>query len=283
MSWRAVQLNLDRDSVAMGDDMESHAATATVPLGTLLSKALNDHPPGIRAKGWSWIAVVDGVVAAVWSVDHGVQLLVPDRRLWRGPVAVFFRYFLQMDPAWLHARLAAGEPADRRALAEAWVPLGAERHRAELLRREREIPERLVSADCVEALQHYGAEITLHCDTVCEFSFAEERWSAQRHDTMFLVYIGTGSSRASLRPHAFGEAWLVGRVGAAARKERGLPELPEFEPRPGLELEAQSAPLGPRWISHGATVAQLHEELSAQVALLAHGRSVTEVRALLAI
>lgn len=121
MSWRTVRLDLNRDSVAMGDDMESHAKSVTVPRGTLLSKALGDYRPEIQVQGWSWVAVVDDEVSAVWSVDHGVQLLVPDRKLTRGPIAVFFRYFVQIDPAWLHERLASGEPANRPALEKAWA------------------------------------------------------------------------------------------------------------------------------------------------------------------
>ncbi|GAA3871184.1 hypothetical protein GCM10022275_20540 [Tessaracoccus defluvii] len=57
-----VELRVDRDSVAMGDDVESHARI---------------------------------------------------RHVAGSPVNVVFRYFVQIDPAWLFDRLAAGERADR--------------------------------------------------------------------------------------------------------------------------------------------------------------------------
>lgn len=45
MPWRIVELRVDRDSVAMGDDMESHAKVTTVPRGTLLSDAIEQCAP----------------------------------------------------------------------------------------------------------------------------------------------------------------------------------------------------------------------------------------------
>ncbi|MDN3310955.1 hypothetical protein QWJ90_08430 [Microbacterium oryzae] len=108
MPWRAIELRLDRDSVAMGDDMTSHARVTTVARGTPLSTAIERNSPEIRSRGWSWVIVVDGAVTAVWSVDEGVRLLVADRALWRGPVEIHFRYFLQLDPAWLSDRLSRG-------------------------------------------------------------------------------------------------------------------------------------------------------------------------------
>lgn len=75
MPWRTIELRVDRDSVAMGDDVESHARTTTLPRGTLLSVAIEQRSPEIKAPGWSWVAVVDREVAAVWSVDHGANCL----------------------------------------------------------------------------------------------------------------------------------------------------------------------------------------------------------------
>lgn len=62
MGQPMVELRVDRDSVAMGDDVESHARI---------------------------------------------------RHVAGSPVNVVFRYFVQIDPAWLFDRLAAGERADR--------------------------------------------------------------------------------------------------------------------------------------------------------------------------
>lgn len=277
MPHRTIELHVDRDSVAMGDDVVSHAGVLSVPRGTLLSAALELASPEIRSPGWSWVPVVDGATTAVWSVDHGVQLLVADRKLTRGPVDVFFRYFVQIDPAWLFDRLAHGVRADRRALEEEYAPIAREKYRAELRRRERELDGRFLSAECVDALQHFGAEITLHADIACDFTHYGDAWSVRRADTMFQVFRGGGGPIASIRPHVLGEAWLVGMLGASARTAAGRADLPDAEPLPGLELTAS----GGRWMSRGATVVQVRSELAARVAQLVYGRSVADLRALL--
>lgn len=277
MLRRPVELRVDRDSVAMGDDVVSHAGVLSVPRGTLLSAALERSSPEIRSPGWSWVAVVDGETTAVWSVDHGIQLLVSDRPLKRGPVEIYFRYFVQIDPVWLFDRLAQGEKADRRELEREYAPLAREKHRAELRRRESEIDARLLSAECIEALRRYGADITLHADIACDFTHAGEQWAVRRADTMLQMFRGGGGPIASIRPHALGEAWLVGMLGAMSRISAGTSDLPDVDPLPGLEL-TQS---GGRWTSHGATVVQVQSELAARVARLVHGRSIAEVTALL--
>lgn len=277
MLRRTIELHVDRDSVAMGDDVVSHAGVVSVARGTLLSAALELTSPEIRSPGWSWVAVVDGETTAVWSVDHGVQLLVADRKITRGPIDVFFRYFVQIDPAWLFGRLAQGVGADRRALEEEYAPIAHEKYRAELRRRERELDGRFLSTECVDALRHYGADITLHADVACDFTHDGETWSVRRADTMFQVFRGRGGPIASIRPHALGETWLVGMLGTAARTAAGRADLPDAEPLPGLELTAS----GGRWMSRGATVVQVRSELAARVAQLAHGRSIAEVRTLL--
>lgn len=277
MFLSAIELRVDRDSVAMGDDMRSHAGVLTVRRGTRLSAALEASAPEIRSRGWSWVAVVDGEVVAVWSVDHGVQLLVADRKLRRGPVEIFFRYFVQIDPAWVFDRLAAGAPANRHDLEAEYAPIAREKYAAELRRREREIPAKLLSAECIEALGGYGAEVTLHADVACAFTHLGDEWTVRRADTMLQVFVGPGGPRASIRPHALGEAWLVGMLGAAARVAAGRPDVPDVELRPGLELVPQAG----RWVSHGATVVQVSSELGARVARVVVGRSIGEVRAVL--
>ena len=119
-----VLVDLDRDSVAMGDDMSSHARRLSFPGGTRLADLLEATHPEIENRGWSWVAVVDGTVSAVWSVDHGVRLLVRNRRLRAAasPIPVVFRYFLQLDPQWLHGRLAADAAANRDALSVESAP-----------------------------------------------------------------------------------------------------------------------------------------------------------------
>lgn len=277
MFRRPVELRVDRDSVAMGDDVVSHARSTTVPRGTLLSAALEQSSPEIRSPGWSWVAIVDREVAAVWSVDHGVQLLVEDRTLTHGPVDIHFRYFVQINPVWLHRRLAEGARANRQELEAEYAPIARDKHRAELRRREREIDERLLSPECIEALRHYGAEITLHADIACDVIHESETWAVRRADTMFQVFRGPGGPIASIRPHDLGESWLVTMIGSVARVATGQTALPDAAPLPGLELTRSAG----RWVSHGATVVQVRSDHEADAARLAYGRSLTEVRALL--
>lgn len=111
-----VEVHVDRESVAAGDDVVSHAAMVRVRRGTRLSDVIERVSPDVRVPGWSWVVLVDGATAAVWSIDHGVQLLIDDRRMTRASVKVVFRYFLQIDPAWLFTRLAQGARPNREAL-----------------------------------------------------------------------------------------------------------------------------------------------------------------------
>ncbi|KQZ23645.1 hypothetical protein [Microbacterium sp. Root553] len=270
-----IELRVDRDSVAMGDDAVSHAATLSVPDGTRLSAAIETSSPEIRAQGWSWVVVVDGEVAAVWSVDHGVRMLVADRELDHGPADIYFRYFVQIDPAWLFDRLAQGAPAHRYDLEAEYAPIAREKYATELRRREREIAAKLLSSECIEAIESYGAQVTLHADIACTFTYRGDTWTVRRADTMLQVFVGPGGPRASIRPHALGEAWLVGMLGTAARVAAGRIELPDAEVLPGLDLTQR----GGRWTSQGATVVQVTSDLAARVAELVYGRSIAEVRA----
>ena len=94
---------------------------------------------------------------------------------------------------------------------------------------------------------------------------------------MLEVFVGGGAPIASIRPHALGEAWLIGMLGSSMRVAAGLPDLPDVDPLPGLELTQKNG----RWMSHEATVVQVRTELAARVARFVFGRSITEVRTLL--
>lgn len=277
-----ITVHVDRDSVAMGDDAVSHAHDIHVVAGSLLSAVLEQAAPEIRASGWSWIAVVGREPAAVWSVDHGVRMLVDD-----SPVAeeldVHFRYFLQIDPAWLHERLRAGAPADRRALEREYAPIALVRRERELRRREQESAERYLSPEFVAAAIGLGATIDLHADTVCRLDLLGERWTVQRSDTMTLVYRGGGAPIASLRPTVFGECWVVASLAAEVRASRGLPRLPAFEAHPAPELRAMAGPrTGPvRWAASGPLTAQITGEEGLDCFRLAVGRSIAEILAVM--
>jgi hypothetical protein len=283
-------VDVDRDSVAMGDDMSSHAHRRSFQDGIRLADLLEATHPEIHSRGWSWVAVVDGTVSAVWSIDHGVRLLVRNRRVRAGatPMRVVFRYLLQIDPQWLHERLAAGAAADRDALSAAYAPLAAERLEQEQRRREREVPEKLLSPAGVEAFVRLGATIDLHSDTRCRFFVQRERWIVVRSDTMTLVYReGTAAPIASLRPVSFAERWIATAVGALGREERGLSPLPPSVPIEGPPMSTMPSwpPGTARWSVTGPDgfVAQLTGEDAVEWYRFASGHTLDEIVAALAV
>lgn len=277
---RQVQVRVDRDSVAAGDDVASHARVVARPPGLQLSALVESVTPEIRAAGWSWVVRVDREVVAVWSVDHGVQLLVPDRVVPAGDVEVFFLYFLQIDPAWLHRRLAEGARPHRATLVEEYAPIAKARHEEELRRREREIADRLLGSDCIDALLSFGATIDLHCDTTCRISFGGEGWTVVRADTMTQVFApDRRGPTVSVRPARAAEEWLVAALGVRWREAQGLAAYPAHEPRalPGLVLRHG------RWNLSGPLTLQIQDGWAIEAFRFAHGRSLAEIRAALAV
>lgn len=282
-------VDVDRDSVAMGDDVYGHGYRMMVRAGMRLGAILRRATPEIRSSGWSWVAVVDGVVSAVWSVDHGVRLLVPDHRVAArsSALSVHFRYFLQIDPEWLYARLMEGAPADREALRAAYAPIAAERLEIEQRRRERDIPVKLLSVAGVAAISGFGAQIDLHSDTRCRFVVGAEVWTVVKADSMTMVYRAPGApSIASLRPQSFAEVWLATAVGSVGRTRAGRAALPGAVPNPGPPVQPMSVwpPGTERWSATGddGFVAQLAGTDSLAWYRFAVGRSLAEVVSLLA-
>ncbi len=268
----------------MGDDMSSHAYRRSFRNRTPLAEVLEATHPEIRSRGWSWVAVVDGIVSAVWSTDHGVRLLVENRRLQarRSPLPVVFRYFLQIDPQWLHERLAAGAAADREALSAEYAPLAAERLEQEQRRRERDVPQKLLSSACIEALERLGAKIDLHSDTRCRLDAHGERWIVVRSDTMTLVHHGENPGPiANLRPSSFAELWLTAAVGSRERERNALPRLPLPTPDQGPPLRPMTSwpPGRERWSATGddGFVAQLSGEDAVAWYRFAFGRTLDEI------
>lgn len=281
-----IAVDVDRDSVAMGDDAESHAHQVTVVFGTRLSGLLDRASPGIRQRGWSWVAVADGRVVAVWSVDHGVQLLVPDRRVTSrsGPRSVHFRYFLQIDPAWLLSRLAEGAKPNLKSLNLEYQPIARAVLEKEQRRRERELPARLLSAECTAALGSFGAQVDLHNDRIIRFDLFGTRWTAKRAATMTQIFRDAGGPVASIRPSMFAECWLVAAVGAERRVALGLPRLPHFHPLPAPPLAPMASwpPGVQRWTTRGDLIAQLSGDDAVSYFRIAVGRSIAEIVELVA-
>jgi hypothetical protein len=278
---------VDRESVSMGDDARSHRRELRVRAGSLVGDVVERSSPDVRAQGWSWVAVVDGTVVAVWSVDHGVALLVPDRPLTAsdpdGVVQVRFRYLGQLDPAWLHERLAQGAPLDREALAAEHAPLA--RAELERERREREVATtaRLLGPTCVRALEHLGAVVDLHSDVLCRFDIGGVAWQVERRDSMTVVFgRGRRSPLASLRPVGLAERWVLAVLAVDRRAADGLDPLPDAPVRAGAEPVQLMVEGRARAVegSSGAVVAQLRDARDVGSLDLVLGRDLDEVVAL---
>ncbi|MFJ3956871.1 hypothetical protein [Arthrobacter sp. NPDC090010] len=278
-----ITVTIDRDSVHMGDDMRSHAREIRVEEGTSLSALLGEAAPEIQLAGWAWAAIVHGEPIAVWSLDHGVQLLVEDKYVTaaRGPHGIHFRYVPGIEPGWLHRRLTEGSPADWDALERDYRPIAQASWEQEQRRLEQENPERLLTSECVAALHSLGGVGDLHNRRMYRFTLFGESWSVQRSDTMTLVYRGGGAPIASLRPADFAESWLVAAVAATWRIRNGLPPLPRFAPHPAPELQPLAGLPGdpPRWTTHGPLTVILADDAAVACFRIAVGRSVRDVLA----
>jgi hypothetical protein len=201
----------------MGDDIQSHRREFQTRPGILMSELIEQASPGIRSRGWSWVVVVGDETTAVWSVDHGVQMLRPDVPFdgQSGPVKVFFRYFQQIDPAWLFRRLSEGAKASHRDLEEEYAPLAEEAYERQQRERESSTTKRLLSERCILALEYFGAVIDLHSDVRCRFGAQGLQWTLHRSDTVTQIFRdGLRMPRASLRPTDLAEKWIVAAVGA---------------------------------------------------------------------
>jgi hypothetical protein len=278
---------VDRESVSMGDDARSHRRELRVRAGSLVGDVVERSSPDVREPGWSWVAVVDGTVLAVWSVDHGVALLVPDRPLTAsdpdGVVQVRFRYLGQLDPTWLHARLAQGAPLDREALTAEHAPLARAELERERREREAATTARLLGPTCVRALEHLGAVVDLHSDMLCRFDVGGVAWQVERRDSMTVVFgRGRRSPLAWLRPVELAERWVLGALAVDRRAADGLDPLPDAPVRAEAEPVRLMVAGRARAVegSSGAVVAQLRDARDVGSLNLILGRDLDEVVAL---
>lgn len=98
-------VEVDRDSVSMGDDADSHRAAVALPEGALLGEALalirRDYPLGSNT---TWAVEVDGVPVAVEG--PAARLFLADPLSPFTGRSVFFRYHCRRDAEAVRAELA---------------------------------------------------------------------------------------------------------------------------------------------------------------------------------
>ncbi|ATD73045.1 hypothetical protein BPODLACK_01702 [Gordonia sp. YY1] len=279
-----LSIEVDRDSVAMGDDVHSHTRRISVMSGTTLSSVLAEAAPEIRSRGWSWVAEVDGRTAAVWSIDRGVEMLVEDNVVIadNAPRRIFFRYFLQIDPEWLYRRLVDGAEANRYVLEREYQPIGDRLREEEERRRERELSGRLLGVECSAALRGLGVEFDLHNDRMARFDVFGSLWRVRRMDTMTVTARGENRFLSSIRPVAVAEVWLVAAVGERMRQVRGLSPAPDrLLSHPDLYPMSLGVFREPRWSTRGHPTVQLTGVEAVHAYRIAAGRTIAEVMQIL--
>ncbi|NAZ74233.1 hypothetical protein GTQ99_02160 [Kineococcus sp. T13] len=284
-----MRIVVDRDSVAMGDDVEPHRRIVEVPDDAPLEEVLRRTAPDVSVSGGStWITTWNGVPVAVHSSRWGTGRVWDERYRTladlppgEGTPVLFHRYWAQVDADWLLERLRAGEPLDRGTLERQWAPLAEQRREHALRERERTHPGRLLDTATVAALTALGARVEVHTDRVCRFTVEPAggpgaAWRAELHDTMTLVWTPAGRC-GSVRPTALAQPWLVALVGAAV-SGRGADALPA----PAVASDVRRSPslwTVTRTVDGRQELAQLPDEEHAQWFRRTLGRSVQEVAA----
>jgi len=117
-----MMVRVDRDSVAMGDDIHPHDETIELPDGTPLADVVADllerrFLASIAGGRATWILVADRPLAVVAQQWDEPRFLVdgsrPIRSFGAGDVSLRFRYWKQHDPDAVFAELAAGREPER--------------------------------------------------------------------------------------------------------------------------------------------------------------------------
>jgi hypothetical protein len=109
-----VRLNLTRDSVAMGDDVDApHGQSLDLPddacLGDAVAVALaRPYLAHIQGGKATWLVVVDGTVHAVVAQQWATTRWLTDPRA-SAPAVIHFRYLSQRDPDEVYAEHFGGQ------------------------------------------------------------------------------------------------------------------------------------------------------------------------------
>lgn len=79
--------------------------------------------------------------------------------------------------------------------------------------RERGMPARLPSAECVDALLELGVVFDLHNDRTARLDLDRSMWRVRRMGAMTVTDGGERAYTSATRPVTVAEAWLVAAVG----------------------------------------------------------------------
>ncbi|WP_244930106.1 hypothetical protein [Nocardioides sp. W7] len=234
-----MQVTVDRDSVAMGDDTESHERVVDVPGETTLGTFLAHLSPGVSVAGGTgswviWIGDRRGDWVGMYADGEARVLRLADRTLAElGVTAVFFDYWSSAPPELLFASLAAGRLPDKTALRhEGWrQQWQVEDERAQ--EKEATTSKRLLTPDAVAAVAELGGRIEVHAPSYCRLAAADGTAYVVRSDQFWtrisrLDDEGDQHQIATFQPPGpLAETTLVAMLGTTWRE---LNDLPPVEP-----------------------------------------------------
>jgi hypothetical protein len=233
-----LRITVDRDSVAMGDDMEVHTRVLEVPGETTLGAFLAHLRPDVWVGGgtttWvvrlgdragDWVAMLaDGEMRVLRESDRTLASL--------GLTNIHFDYWAGAPAELLLESLTAGRLPDKTDLQhEGWRRMWQdEDDRAQVAATTDS--ERLLSPEAQAAVAELGGRIEVHAPSYCRLAGADgERYVVRTERFWSSIGLiedgGDQKPMASFRPPgpALMETTLVARLGMTWREARGLPPI----------------------------------------------------------
>ncbi len=283
---------VDRDSVAMGDDTQSHRREFEFDAASTLGDLLGVIRPDASISGGraTWLVVLGppagatgaaaapfGVYAQEWAA---ARLFGPsDGQLTEfaggGDVlTLYFRYLAQVDPEIVFDRYRAGgtlSSVERGQLSGQRIAQLAE---ADAKGEERTSQARYLSPAAVATLEVFGCRVRVHSARYFGGELQTQgdllRVIVQARDTMAGVSVN-GRHLAHFRPLLHAEQFVIVQLGDAWRADTGRPAVLLPAPAPGLGVSAIT--MGRSWfvqynqgvVRHNATFGQ-QEQLARQFA-----------------
>lgn len=235
-----VTVQVDRDSVAMGDDAVSHARVLSVPGSTTLGALLAEVGPGVSVAGEaSWVVRAGGDTrrgddwVGMCSKALGMRVLRgPERTLAsmarNGTVSVFFDYWSIAPGELVLEAMLGGRLPDRDALQQE----GRLRHWAAEENAARTLAstssQRLLGAEVLEALAVLGVRVEVHAPAYARLVAADGQAHVVRTDQFWgrlsmVDHDGSQHQIATTRPaQPLLDAVLVTHLATTWREAQGL-------------------------------------------------------------
>lgn len=229
-----MEITVDRDSVAAGDDTERHDYTVEVTPETTVDEILRTLRPDVNVAGpAAWLVRLggrDGPAVAVYAAGFGMHVSpAADRPVGTlSPPVIYFDYWQSSPPQLLVDALKRGEEPDRKvALEEGWRQQYRDRLAAARASEARS-PGDLLGTTMIAAAARLDAQIDVHARDYARLTAADGSTWVFHTDHRYWIWIdkavhGLEQSIAWFRlPARSAEAVLTAILGEAWRTSRGL-------------------------------------------------------------